>query len=100
MSLMRNGPLVVWEPESGTRLVDADDATMTFEPTTGRLTASGPGFEIAGNIQRSPSGFDRLDSPAFLSCKLDDGTHTQWTLYQMTDSERAEVLAAYRQWMS
>jgi hypothetical protein len=100
MSFTRNGPLVVWGPASGTRLVDADDATMTFEPTTGRLTASGPGFEIAGNIQRSPSDFDRSESPTFFSCKLDDGTYTQWTLYQMTDSERAEVLAAYRQWMS
>jgi hypothetical protein len=99
MSFIKKGALVVWNSHSNNRLIDADEATVTFDPSTGRLSASGPGFEIVGNIQRS-RGIDRSESPTFLSCTLDDGTYSLWGLYEMTDSERVELRAAYHRWMS
>jgi hypothetical protein len=53
MSFIKKGALLVWNSHSNNRLIDGDEATVTFDPSTGRLTASGQSFEIAGNIQRS-----------------------------------------------
>jgi hypothetical protein len=89
--------LVVRDLDANRGVVDADEATVTFDASTGRITASGPGFEIAGNIQHRRE-MESSKSPVFLSCELDDGTHTQWRLYGMTDSQREELHEECRRW--
>ena len=74
-------------------IINDDDVEVIFDPKAALLSAITSGKTISGKVRNSAPDPNR--DPMTLSCDLDDGTPTLWSLFGMTPAERKALADAY-----